>query len=161
MKLFERFASWVVKKAQSRPPNFVVGPREVPYLRRWWVIPRNPVFNIFVHQFLASDDDRALHDHPWWSWSLLLKGTYVEHTIEEGGIHLRITYTPGSFHFRRGRFAHRIEIVPHKHPCCWTLFITGPRYREWGFHCPEQGWVHWKRFTSPADKGQIGAGCDG
>ena len=28
----------------------------------------------------------------------------------------------------------------------WSLFITGPVIREWGFHCPN-GWRHWKQFT--------------
>lgn len=43
---------------------------------------------------------------------------------------------------------------------CWTLFITGPRCRHWGFHCPERGWVHWKLFTAADDPGDIGKGCD-
>jgi hypothetical protein len=55
-----------------------------------------------------------------------------------------------------GRLAHRIELEDGP---CWTLFITGPRYREWGFLCP-QGWMHWQRFTASNDPGAIGAGCD-
>jgi hypothetical protein len=38
--------------------------------------------------------------------------------------------------------------------------VTGPRYREWGFHCPQDGWIHWERFTKMHDPGAIGAGCD-
>ncbi|MGH8074261.1 MAG: hypothetical protein ACREO4_09325 [Lysobacter sp.] len=57
------------------------GPRR-PYLTRWHVIPRNPWFNIYLHYFEHGDDDRALHDHPWRSWSLLLDGRYREHTSE-------------------------------------------------------------------------------
>jgi hypothetical protein len=41
----------------------------------------------------------------------------------------------------------------------WTLFITGPRWREWGFHCP-QGWIHHDHFSDPADPGNIGKGDD-
>jgi hypothetical protein len=56
-------------------------------MRRWWVIPRNKFFNIYLHHFLHSDDDRALHDHPWWNVSILLRsGSYVEHTIAAGGV---------------------------------------------------------------------------
>ena len=59
---------------------------------------------------------------------------------------------------------HRIELLEpigrKNNPIrCWTVFITGPRVREWGFHCP-QGWVHWKRFTAPGDKGSVGKGCE-
>jgi hypothetical protein len=42
---------------------------------------------------------------------------------------------------------------------CWTVFITGPIVREWGFHCPK-GWVHWREFTDARDSGSIGKGCD-
>ena len=46
------------------------------------------MFNLYLHEFSRSDDDRALHDHPWlFNLSVLLSGTYVEHTIDAGGIH--------------------------------------------------------------------------
>lgn len=57
------------------------GPRR-PYLSRWHILPRNPWFNIYLHKFVHGDDDRALHDHPWRSWSLLLSGRYRERTSE-------------------------------------------------------------------------------
>jgi len=144
----------------ARDPDFVIGGVWDPYLLRWHIIPRNPLFNIYLHLFLRSDDDRALHDHPWPNCSVLLKGSYTEHTIEAGGIHRRKILRAGAVRFRwSGRLAHRIELH-YGSPQCWTLFITGPRYREWGFHCPEQGWIHWRKFTRPEDKGSIGAGCD-
>jgi hypothetical protein len=67
----------------------------------------------------------------------------------------------GSIVFRRGVSRHRIElpIINGGLSYCWTLFITGPRYREWGFWCP-QGFVHWKKFTSPHDSQVTGKGCD-
>lgn len=138
-----------------RNPDVVIGGMDDPYLRRWWLIPRNRWFNVYLHHFMRSDDDRALHDHPWWNLSVLLRGRYVEHTIAAGGINRRTEMRAGDWKFRRARAAHRIELVDG---ACWTLFITGPRLREWGFHCP-RGWVHWKIFTDPADHGKIGRGC--
>lgn len=41
----------------------------------------------------------------------------------------------------------------------WTLFITGPKIREWGFHCPN-GWRHWREFVEETDHGNIGRGCE-
>lgn len=39
-----------------------------------------------------------------------------------------------------------------------SLFIAGPKVREWGFHCPN-GWVHWREFTA-GDRGElVGRGC--
>ena len=152
------FADKIISRITRRPPDFVIGGSERPYMLRWFVLPRNKAFNIYLHQFRRSDDDRALHDHPWANCSILLRGTYTEHTIAAGGINRRQVLNAGSVRMRwTGRIAHRVEL--HDGPC-WSLFITGPRYRSWGFHCPEQGWVHWERFTAPDDKGAIGAGCD-
>jgi hypothetical protein len=71
--------NYLLNWAKSRNPDFVIGGNERPYLLRWWVIPRNPVFNVYLHCFLRSDDDRALHTHPWlFNVSWLLLGKYRE-----------------------------------------------------------------------------------
>lgn len=147
---------WYEKLAKSRPPDYVIGGHEEPYMLRWWVIPRNKLFNIYLHQFLRSDDDRALHDHPWVNCSYLLEGTYTEHKIKAGGVNQQEVLTAGAIKFRRAKTAHRVEL--HAGPC-WSLFITGPVIRRWGFHCPK-GWRHWKFFTSDRDSGATGRGCD-
>lgn len=153
-----KFAERLIARITRRPPDVVIGGHERPYLRRWWVIPRNRFLNVYLHEFLRSDDDRALHDHPWANCSFLLRGRYMEHTIAEGGVHHRRVLVAGDVRLRlSGTFAHRIELIDGP---CWTLFITGPRYRQWGFHCPDQGWVHWQRFTAADDPGDIGKGCD-
>lgn len=142
--------------ADRRPPDFIVGGKEDPYLMRWWVIPRNRFFNVYLHHFLRSDDDRALHDHPWWNLSILLKGEYTEHTIAAGGVHRAVIRRAGQFKFRGAKSAHRIEL--HNGPC-WTLFLTGPTLRTWGFHCP-RGWRSWKEFVDDRDSGKVGRGCE-
>ena len=153
-----------------RDPDFIVGADnpDGAYLRRWWLIPRNRVFNVYLHCFLRDDDDRALHDHPWPWLSFLLCGSYIEHTIDAGGIHHRALRDAGSIKISGPRRAHRIELIhfttlnnairrPHQ---CWTIFITGPRLRDWGFHCPQQGWIPWQRFTAEGKPGETGPGCD-
>lgn len=144
---------WLERFALRRKPDFIVGDS---YLLRWWVIPRNRWFNIYLHQFRRSDDDRALHDHPWWNCSIVLSGCYDE--VMPQATKRR---KAGSVVFRHATARHRLElpVINGGQSYCWTLFITGPRVREWGFWCP-QGFVHWKDFTSPADVGQIGRGCD-
>lgn len=155
MKLIDRF----IARTTRRAPDFVIGGPARPYLRRWWIIPRNRLFNIYLHEFKRSDDDRALHDHPWlFNISLLLRGKYLEHT--KRGVQL---LQAPAVKFRFGPAPHRIELF-NDHDTgepipCWTLFITGPRVREWGFHCL-RGWVHWREFTAPGDKGTVGKGCD-
>jgi hypothetical protein len=157
-------ADWLIERARRRAPDFIIGGKERPYLLRWFLIPRNPVFNVYLHQFLRSDDDRAHHDHPWlFNASVLLRGCYVEHTIESGGVLVQAPRSAGAIKFRWGAAPHRLALVPavgDKEWPCWTLFITGPRVREWGFYCMERGWVHWKRFTAADDSGAVGKGCD-
>jgi hypothetical protein len=117
------------------------------------------VLNVYLHHFLRSDDERALHDHPWPWASLLLRGRYIEHTIAAGGVHRRDERHVGSLKLALPSRAHRVEVLPGE--SCWTLFITGPRVREWGFHCPEQGWIHFRRFTKAGAYGERGPGCEG
>lgn len=129
--------------------------------------------NLYLHKFLRDDDDRAHHDHPSWAVSFILRVGYVEHTIARGGIHVRRQFGAGSLRFLSTTHAHRIEllrkVVRNDDPVvrvtdpvepCWTLFLFGPTVREWGFHCPERGWVHWKDFTASGKPGEIGPGCD-
>lgn len=151
---FER----LIARITRRPPDFVIGGQDRPYLRRWWVIPRNRLLNVYLHQFIRSDDDRAHHDHPWlFRLSIILRGAYTEHRIVEGGIVEKTIRRAGTVSFRWGASPHRVEL--HDGPC-WTLFITGPRVREWGFYCMERGFVHWKIFTATDDRGAVGKGCD-
>ena len=147
-----RLRQWLIDRSARRPADYVIGPAARPYLRRWWLIPRNRWFNVYLHQILRDDDDRALHDHPWCNASWVLAGGYVEHTIAAGGVHRRRARRAGSWTLRWPTAAHRLEVGADG---AWSLFLTGPVVREWGFHCPG-GWTPWRRFTDPADDGLIG-----
>jgi hypothetical protein len=150
--------------ADRRAPDFIIGGEDDPYLRRWWVIPRNRFFNIYLHHFMRSDDDRALHDHPWVNLSVLLTNEYIEHM--PGG--LEKIRRAGDMVLRWPSAAHRVELFEARYvdgtpdwrdDPVWTLFITGPRVRQWGFLCP-QGWRHWKDFTAGKNGERVGRGCD-
>lgn len=145
----------------SGGPHFVVGNQQ---LLRWYVLPRNPWLNIYLHKFQHDDEDRALHDHPWWFVSILLRGRYSEVVFVPGYeplvqyIHRRAP----SIAFRPAVHKHRVTL-PHNtngtlHPA-WTVVITGKVTRVWGFWCP-QGWVKWSDFLQKGDDyGQTGRGC--
>lgn len=147
--------SWL-KQWLSGEPHFIIGSKADPYVYRWWVLPRNSKINVYLHKFLRDDEDRALHDHPWWFISIILWGGYWEVTPD--GIRRRRWL---SVAFRRADHQHRVVLHPgmERLKPCWTLVITGPRTREWGFWCP-QGFVHWTVFTKPNSIGEIGRGCD-
>lgn len=142
----------------AREPDKVIG---VGYLERWHVIPRNRYFNVYLHKFSGSDDDRALHDHPWCSLSFLLHGELVEVTNRyhqvENVISNRWRIKRWRPVFRSAEYPYRL-ILPPRCDAAWTLFITGPRKRHWGFLCP-QGWRHWSDFTDVTGL-RTGRGCD-
>lgn len=146
-----------VARIAERPADLNIGGDADPYLRRWFVIPRNRWFNIYLHNIRKSDDDRALHDHPWVNCSIILRGSYIEAVPGGGGMEGKFRDT-GSVVFRRPTARHRLILTDNAAPV-WTLFITGPRIREWGFHCPK-GWVHWKDFTAGPNGETVGRGCD-
>lgn len=139
------------KSRLGRAPDVLIGPPEDPYLRRWWVIPRNRWFNIYLHEMLHDDDDRAMHDHPWVNMSIVLSGSYLEQM--PGGARERVR---GSFVFRKPSSAHRLEVLS---PNTWTLFLTGPKVRVWGFYC-SWGWRPFHLFVDKDNPGATGRGCD-
>lgn len=140
--------AWADGVMLARKPDFIIGDS---YLLRWWIVPRNEYSNVYLHEFRRSDDDRALHDHPWASTSLIIRGRYLEHTPE--GVFERVA---GDVCSRPADALHRVELYPGE--TAVTLFFTGPKVREWGFACP-QGWRHWTEFVDARDGGQVGRGC--
>lgn len=138
---------WLANRIMnSREPDFVIGPhRNPPYIRRWWVIPRNKFFNIYLHEVQQDDDDRALHDHPWYNMSYVVEGGYNEVT-PRGWFPL----LAGQVRFRRATALHRLELLGGKRTV--TFFVTGPRIRDWGFDTPS-GWIAWKDFVSVEEGG--------
>lgn len=157
-------ADWAQKKIASTPPDFIIRPQGQDQTLRWWIIPRNRFFNIYLHKFVLSDEDRALHDHPWWNASILLVGDYIE-WVESGDENigdLGFCRHAGYVYTRRASKAHRVELFRDDGPVykpVITLFLTGPKIREWGFLCPK-GWRHWSDFCDARDHGVIGKGCE-
>lgn len=115
----------------------IKGPDGAPFLERYHLL-RIPLagVEVMIHRFVASDPDRGLHDHPWrWAIALLLAGSYDELIAPRAD-------APASERFRRrlGRLAvnrldprrfHRVLLAPGAD--AWTLFVTGPRVKVWGF----------------------------
>lgn len=135
----------------ARAPDICIGGEVDTYMRRWYLVPRNKEDgNVYLHQVLRPDDDRALHDHPWPSLSIMLSGGMTEIT-ETGSREI----VPGDVIFRGEHCRHRLEAPKED---TWTLFITGPVVRDWGFWCPK-GFVPWRDFTAGENGELVGAGC--
>ncbi|HEY0817946.1 MAG TPA: hypothetical protein VGD46_04155 [Rhizobacter sp.] len=125
------------------------------YMRRWWLLPKNRWLNVYLHCFDGPDHSPLLHDHPYDNVSIILRGGYIEkllqHDVRED-IALesdRVAQFPvdlvareaGDVIVRRADSPHTIHRLLA--PGTWTLFLTGPTVRHWGFHTPT-GWKFWK-----------------
>lgn len=139
-----------------RPDQTIEDEAKRPYMHRWFVVPRNEIIGgVFLHRIVRSDKD-VPHDHPWDNTSLVLDGHYREDTLlRDGSIH-STQCRPGSVVKRSAWAAHRL-VLESDYPVT-TLFIVGIRLRDWGFHC-KGGWVPWREFVDPSDRGKVGRGC--
>lgn len=183
MKWFDRQIDNFIKRIRDDPERqktkIFVGNEGDPTYWRWFVLPRNPVLNIYLHNFL-KDDDHDLHDHRAVNISIILQGWY----FEERFMWRPVEYVPLPFthliKIKRLRPLFRLPSTPHRvvlprdrelRPIpCWSLFIKFPDVRDWGFWCPGRKgvrafWRSHKEYakgtdpTSP-DYGIRGRGCD-
>lgn len=157
MSFWKNLWSWLPILLSGKP-HFYVGGQEQPYLLRWYLLPRNPLINLYLHKFVRDDEDRAEHNHPWICLSLMIRGGYIEHSCGTK----TYRYAP-SIAFRWSSHVHRVELhedfeTGEKRPC-WTIVLTGPKVRTWGFFCPK-GFVPWFDFVDQRDHGNIGRGCE-
>jgi hypothetical protein len=119
-------------------------------------------FSVKLHRFLPHADDRSVHDHPWAFYTLVLRGYYDDMAacpdcdgIGQGrirehltaycfachgqGVVLRERMSPGKLRFRPATHSHRTRVGPRP---CWTVVVTGPRVRDWGFWRGDRWWQH-------------------
>ncbi len=121
-----------------------------PYLERYYLFLRERnrfPFNIFLHKFLKSDPD-DVHDHPWPYATLILKGGYWEwiphfDTVGRKTGEYQVWRGPGHFRISKANSFHRIELDPDI--TAWTLFMPGPKQRDWGFLVKNQ-WIQWEQY---------------
>jgi hypothetical protein len=149
----------LIKNISAREPDFYIRGKDNPYILRWYLTDRVPEnYKIYLHHILRDDDDRALHDHPADSTSIIISGGYIEHFPDD----IKIRRAPGQVISRKAEQLHRLElyrdldgnVIP-----AWTLFTFGPKVRDWGFQCGDR-WVPWQQFCDETDHGKIGRGCE-
>jgi hypothetical protein len=122
------------------------------YLRRWsfWllIVRRGP--SIKVHQILRADDDRCLHDHPWWMLRIIIKGGYTEVC---GDSKVEVFRRPGSIAWSGKNFKHRIvSLANGKDP--WTIALMGSNHDDWGFYTLD-GRMPWREFVHLAQTARV------
>lgn len=111
-----------------------------PLLTRYYLI-ETAMFAVYLHHLHVSDEDRALHDHPWAFISVLLSSGYFEWVQVTGG-YRKLWRRRFSVLCRPAVWRHRLELVQPT----WTLIVRSRRLREWGFMTEDKGWMHWKAY---------------
>jgi hypothetical protein len=165
------FLKWLVQ--------FLAAPRVIydreggsPYLSRWYLIGAKPdedaklkgqvvfqdswltrlPFNVYLHRFHRSDDDGALHNHPWsWALSLVLVGGYREERRVGDSVISRLV-RPFTFNRISADDYHRVDLFESD---AWSLFIVGRKVDSWFFWDRNtKHRAHWRSFVQ-AKRGMI------
>lgn len=115
------------------------------YLHRWMLFPKNTWFNVYLHKFYAPDWSADIHDHPYSSLGVVLKGAYLEEYMDDPGVGdttWRLQH-PGRWQYRDASMAHAIRRIIDGP--VWTVFIR--------FYSGDRRWGFWTRHrrTSGVD----------
>lgn len=121
-------ADLIMKLRPKREPDFLIGPEGDPYMRRWWIIPRNKFFNIYLHHMRHDDDDRAPHDHPWWSLSLCLDGHIREIQRIQAEVYTKNGKKIKNFRLSRDRKVYEGEIGKNNTTIRWERDTGEPMH---------------------------------
>jgi hypothetical protein len=125
---------------------------EETYLTRWRII-QTPLFAIYVHRMDGPDSRDTLHDHPWDFLSIILRGGYIEmvpvmclydpNTGEHEAHACKAIWRNASkgrrFNRKRAEDLHVISELTSTRT--WTLVLTGPRKRTWGYLDSDGTWT--------------------
>jgi hypothetical protein len=168
-----------------RKPDLIIGPRDNPQTLRWHLF-RWRGWQLALHKWMRSDDDRALHDHSGHNMSVILNGGYWEIVRSREWADENTDYDKddpkansgwahvgdGEFYrevdreyfrwplvpyFRKAETPHRIKLAPDS--VVWSLWLRWPPIREWGFWCPK-GWRHWKEYCNTRDYSEPGSASE-
>lgn len=129
------------------------GDDPMPFFQRWYILRSpsggKPSPNLYVHHFLRSDMEEP-HCHPWANTSYVLKGAIEEDywpsaascLFEDAPV--RLVTPAGAARARPASAVHRIVAVE---PGTISLFVTGPKVRDWGFYT-DQGFIPHHEFRA-------------
>lgn len=125
MNIIEKILNRLLKK------KVIVNCDRDPYLHRWYLL-RTKRMAIFIHKFVRSDEDRALHDHPWNFLVIPIWRGYVEHSdrvvicdCEQGATYCEMCEGDGAYRepvrrrvlpfigtrYRDATYRHRVELL--------------------------------------------------
>lgn len=179
LSLIAPFVVWaspfLIWSAKFSPYFHIKNKDGSPYMDRWWLIKARWItggWGIRVHHIRSSDDDRALHDHPWAWGTIICKSGYFEvlavfetrvaaanaarawgftwlYEKQTGKYVMGRHLFPGSVTWRTPEAFHRLRLYEAGGSVrsAWTIFITGPRVQGWGF-LDKGNKVPWREYVA-------------
>lgn len=87
---------------------------------------KTPWFNVYLHRLYCPYNLAFCHDHPWWFLAFILTGGYWE---ELNG-RLAVFRPPGSLLRRPATWKHNVWTGRRAN---WSIILTAPESRDWGF----------------------------
>ena len=157
-----RFFSWVDDEGEQHGLYRLIHDREDndPYLHRYYLLNTRILerpwfkrhmpylcrfsFRLVLHNCVRSDAD-GLHDHPWDWGSKILENGYIETLPGPSGETIDVRRLPGKWRWRKSTDFHRLEL-PDGITSSWSLFLMGPKLKDWGFQDRNGNWVQWREY---------------
>ena len=137
--------------AKHMPCHVIPGSDGSVYLRRYGVADLPDGGHVYLHRIERSDEDDALHSHPWSANALILVEGYreerriVDTTSPTGYAIDRHRFKPGDVNPIEADTFHRIDLIDGRP--AWTILLTGPKravaegQASWSFWDPVTGAV--------------------
>lgn len=140
------------------PEREVIGAPACPLLHRWTL--HLGGCKLMLHHFMPKTTDPDIHDHPWPFWILVLRGSYDDIVPCPKCKGERVTGDDGTRYSRCYRCAGSGTVLgevmrapklrrrgaTHMHRTrtyaegAWTVVLTGPKRRPWGFWRDSRWW---------------------
>lgn len=159
-RCIRKFIYWRQRKTGGYCDAVIEGFGDKPAMYRWHVLPRNAWFNVYLHKIM-QDDEQDLHDHPYHNMSVPLVQGYLEVQFRElpvyGSPHPALRVRSRRIlrpFFRLASTPHQILVMRDEksRPLpAWSLFVTGPRVRHWGFWQSGRdgmSWRSWREYVT-------------
>ena len=153
MRWYERRIDDFIRYVRDHRTPQPIGKNSDPTYWRRYVIPRNPICNFYLHEFL-KDDMQDLHTHRMMNVTLVLQGPgYDDERFESRPIPGQPLPPLVRHRVRRLRPVLRTAKMPHrvvldkteegKPIPVWSLFIGLPHFWPWGFWCGSNDTGRW------------------
>lgn len=107
-------------------------------MRRFFVRRSKEKGNVYVHHFIAAQNEERAHDHPWNFISFMLAGGYTEIVYDHGKEVSRTRYSAPRVLYRDRNCIHKLVEIEAD---TWTVVFTSRWLGRWGYWTEQGRWL--------------------